>query len=174
MFESETPCGDAGDTIGILVERDIAKIRWLMYNNDHANACSIWWIHEENEISFHISHLWLILSMQEYSEIEPSDGNWSFTRISFTGSSQTCVLTAACQINQVCNGPYCRHDKKSKRYWAPYGLMKRPVTGRISKADAASLKRRVFRHFTVDPNDSLNYLLSRVNINDVWELDSLH
>lgn len=28
------------------------------------------------------------------------------------------------------------------------------------------------RHFSTDPNVSLNYLLSRVNINDVWELES--
>jgi len=36
------------------------------------------------------------------------------------------------------------------------------------------LKRSVFkkRHFSVEPNVSLNYLLSCVNMNDVWELDS--
>lgn len=28
------------------------------------------------------------------------------------------------------------------------------------------------RHFSVEENISLNYLLSRVNINDVWELDT--
>lgn len=66
----------------------------------------------------------LILGVQKYRQIEPSDGNWSCARISFTGSSQMGVLTAACQINQVCNGPYCRHDKKSERQ-VPHGLMKR-------------------------------------------------
>lgn len=29
--------------------------------------------------------------------------------------ADVCVLTAACQINQVCNGPYCRYYKLSKR-----------------------------------------------------------
>ena len=62
----------------------------------------------------------LILSVQECREIEPSDGNWSFARISFTGSSQMGVLTAACRINQVRNGPYCRHDKKSERGTEPH------------------------------------------------------
>lgn len=57
----------------------------------------------------------LILSMQKYRQIESSDGNWSFAWISCTGSTQMSVLIAACRINQVCNGPYCRHHKKSKR-----------------------------------------------------------
>lgn len=56
----------------------------------------------------------IILSTQEYRQIESLDGNWSFAWISFTGSSQMSVFTAACRINQVCNGPYCRHDKKSR------------------------------------------------------------
>lgn len=76
----------------------------------HAKACSIWWIHAENEISFHISCN--TSCVQEYRQIEPSDGNWSFARISFTGSSQMGLLTAVCRINQVCNGPHCSHDKK--------------------------------------------------------------
>lgn len=57
----------------------------------------------------------LILYVQNYRQIELSDGNWRFARISFTGSSQMGVLTAACRINQVCNGFDCKHDKKSKR-----------------------------------------------------------
>lgn len=56
------------------------------------------------------------------------------------------------------------------RHRAPYGLTKRSVTGRIFNADAASGKSRIFRHLFADPNDSTNYLLSRVNINDVGEL----
>lgn len=57
----------------------------------------------------------LILSMQEYRQIESFVGNWSFAWISFTGSLQMSVFTAACRINQVCNGFYSRHDKKSRR-----------------------------------------------------------
>lgn len=56
------------------------------------------------------------------------------------------------------------------RHRAPYGLTKRSATGRIFNADAASGKSRIFRHLFADPNDSTNYLLSRVNINDVGEL----
>lgn len=35
------------------------------------------------------------------------------------------------------------------------------------------LLKRKKRHFSVEPNISLNYLLSRVNMNDVGELDSV-
>lgn len=56
------------------------------------------------------------------------------------------------------------------RHRVPYGLTKRSVTGRIFNADAASGKSRIFGHLFADPNDSTNYLLSRVNINDVGEL----
>lgn len=35
------------------------------------------------------------------------------------------------------------------------------------------LEKKKKRHFSVEPNISLNYLLSRVNMNDVGELDSV-
>lgn len=118
----------------------------------------------------------LILSVQEYRQIEPSDGNWSFAQISFTGSSQMGVLTAACWINQVCNGAYCRHEKKSKRGTEPRMGSWSEQWQSVCLSHMPSLENERYSvskaFFSVDPNVSLNYLLSRVNINDDWDLKS--
>lgn len=94
-----------------------AKIRWQMYNND-TKTCRLTqhmmdpWKKMGSRSTFLAT---LILNMQEYRQIESLDGNWSFAWISFTGSSQMSVFTAVCRINRVCNGSFCRHDKKSRR-----------------------------------------------------------
>lgn len=102
MAGSSTPCSNAEDVICILVEtHSITMIP------KRVNICRKWWIHENNGT--------LICRVHEYRQTKSSDGNWSFAWISFRGRSQKSVFTAACRINQVCNGPYCRHDKKAER-----------------------------------------------------------
>lgn len=122
-------------------------MRWLMYNNETISCqhmppmmdpCRKW-----DLISRFLQHF--LSGVWKYRQIELSDGNWSFARIRFTGSPQMGVLTAACQINQVCNGSDCKHDKRGyKRHRVPSGLMRRPATGWFSESDAACWKLGAF------------------------------
>lgn len=125
---------------------DVAKIWWLLHNNGHANAAR----HAMEKgrkralISHFLQHLLWHAGTRRNRSIRRK--LILHTNQFLQAAAQMRALTAARQINQVRNGPRCRHDKKSGGgAEAPYGLMERAVTGCISERRCRRRRCRLFK-----------------------------